>query len=507
MLSFATYGTLLLDATKETDEFLVNELMNCVAIPLQLNGRDNESPFYIDKGTASRYLKGERSIHQKILLGTKKPKVINGASDYFETYIVTLIISAMKADLIANLSRLISTDTTISEKKKGELICLADEKTLASFLANVFLYAVNKPNIILETITENNNLPEQNRYFSGRTDQLDSINILFKKRENSAVNICQTVSGLGGIGKTQLAIEYAYRYCNNFKKCIWFINAETESTVQGYFTTFVNHFNLKLPPDYKIEELQWAVKAWLSDNKEWLLIFDNLEASDTIKPYLPDRINGRIIITTRNTRIDLGTQIALGVFELDEALLFLKKRLSNTADLDMYFYNNNDDDFDVEAPKLISRLGYLPLALEQAAAYIKQTKCTIRKYLVLLTQSGLAAFEETAAAPDNYIKGNNFEKIVTTTWNISFNALNWEGSRQLLNLCAYMAPDKIPVVFFAEMREKLPSPIKEDMANEITKNRIVSELRIYSLTSGDADYINVHRLVQEVIRRSHEVSQ
>jgi hypothetical protein len=66
-----------------------------------------------------------------------------------------------------------------------------------------------------------------------------------------------------------------------------------------------------------------------------------------------------------------------------------------------------------------------------------------------------------------------------------------------------MAPDKIPVSFFEEMREKLPSPIKEDMAKKASRNRIVSELRTYSLTSGDAKYINVHRLVQEVVRKSH----
>jgi len=499
MLSFAVYANYLIDATKENDIDMVNDLMDCIIEPLNLSDKTNDAILKMSKEAVSYLLRGKRPIHQSIMLGSKEKKVIKGAELYFEKNIVSLIIPSMKADLLENLSKAISFDVTIAEQKKTELLSLANEKTLANFLASVFLYAINKPNIMLEKITEHNNLPPQNIYFSGRTDQLESINTLFKKKENNAVNICQTVSGLGGIGKTQLSIEYAYRYCSDFKNCIWFINAETTTTTQNYFISFANHFKLTLPPEFKPEELQQAVKVWLSSNKEWLLIFDNLEFADIIKPYIPDKINGRMIITTRNTQMDFGSQITLGVFDIDEAILFLKKRLSNNEELNLDFYNKNVDDFDVESPNLIKRLGYLPLALEQAAAYIKITKCTITTYLKLLGESGLLAFEEEYAAPGYY------EKIVTATWNISFDNIAHEGARQLLNLCAYMAPDKIPVAFFVEMREKLPSPIKEDMAEERLKIRITTELRNYSLTSGDADYINVHRLVQEVVRKSHEV--
>jgi tetratricopeptide (TPR) repeat protein len=505
MLSFAFYGNILIDATEASDVYLVNELMGCVILPLELMDKTNDAILYIDKETAARFLKGECPIYQEIVLGSKKKEVIDGAVTYFKKKIVNLIIPAMKADLISNLSKSISSDGMISEKKKTELLSLANEDTLAEFLASVFLYVINESNIILEKITEHNNLPPENKYFCGRTDQLKSINNLFKEIGHNAVNICQTVSGLGGIGKTALAIEYAYRYYDSYKNCIWFINADTATTTQNYFVDFANHFNLKLPPEYKPEELQQAVKTWLSENIEWLLIFDKLESVDTINPYLPNMINGRMIITTRNTRIDLGSQIALGVFDTDEALLFLKRRLSNNEKLELDFYNNNDNDFDTEAPNLITRLGFLPLALEQAAAYIKEGKCTIIKYLKLLSESGLSAFEEKYAVPEHYEKSNDFEKIVTATWNISFKSIPYEGSRQLLNLCAYMAPYRIPVAFFARMREKLPSPIKEDMAEERTKINIVGALRVYSLTTGDADYINVHRLVQEVVRKTHKV--
>ena len=459
--------------------------------------------FYLDKVKASYYLNPtpDRPIHQEIMRGSGEPAVVNSAVKYFKNRVCSQINPAMESDVIEQLEKVILLDASISESKKAEFLKLAQKDTLAEFLSSVLLYVVNKPNVILEKITEHNNLLPRNPFFSGRVDQLDNINRLLSKKGN-AVNIKQTISGLGGIGKTQLAIEYAYRYCYDFKNCIWFINAETVTTTQNYFVAFANHFKLPLSSDFSPEDLQREVINWLTVNKDWLLIFDNLETADVATSYLPQKFNGRVIITTRNTEVDLGQHVALDVFDMDEAIDFLTRRFSDDDELNMEFYEK--DDFEKEAPKLVSRLGFLPLALEQAAAYIKKVKCSIANYLEMLGESGLAAFEEEQSLPTNYDKANNFERIVTATWNISFANIANEGARQLLNLCAYMAPDKIPVAFFAEMREKLPSPIKEDMAEQRLRNRIVSELRTYSLTSGDADYINVHRLVQEVVRKSHQ---
>ena len=498
MLNFAVYGNLLLEVTKESAKDLVNELMGCVAIPLGLTKGDNNEPFNIDAPTVTRYLKGERNIHELIMHRSKDKKVTDGAVEYFKKYIVSLIIPIMTADLIEQLSDTIAADDTISAKTKTGLLSLAEESTLADFLASAFLYVIAKPNDngLIMKITENNNLPPRNKYFSGRTNQLESINDLFKKKSNNAVNICQTVSGLGGIGKTQLAIEYAYRYSGSFKNCIWFINAETATTTQSYFGAFAEHFKLSLPIDFKPEELQWAVKTWLTNNKNWLLVFDNLETADSITPYLPDKINGRMIVTTRNTGIDLGVQVSLGVFDADEALRFMQRRFSNDDSLKMEHYPF--DDFVEKAPKLTARLGNLPLALEQAAAYMRKMKYRIADYLRLLGESSVEAFEDEDATAMYY------ERIVSDTWRISFEALS-TSAKYMMNLCAYMAPDRIPVAFFVEMREKLPPPLREDLATELKANRVFGDLRTYSLADGDAYFINIHRLVQEVVRKSHDV--
>ena len=348
-----------------------------------------------------------------------------------------------------------------------------------------------------------NNLPDRNKYFTGREKELASLEKLFDKNQKiDVVSICQTVSGLGGIGKTALAVEYAYRNSKNYKSAIWFLVAESTTTLYNGFVEFANRFKIILPPKFKLEDLQFAIKNWLSENEGWLFIFDNLETNDKIiQPYLPTNINGHFIITTRNTHINIGKPLDLSVFALDEAIDFLKRRFSNDDECKMENYKF--DDFSEKAIELAKRLGLLPLALEQAAAYVCTVRKTITDYLKQLDDVGLEPFKNE----NGYSTPTNYKSIVTATWKISFSKLR-EEERQLFNLCAYMAPNKIPLSFFTEMRHKLPEELN-GLKKALEKDggaELATELRHYSLASGDAYYIDIHRLVQEVVRESHEVS-
>jgi len=415
----------------------------------------------------------------------------------------------IKADILKKQNKktfLSYCELTFSDTVTNDLcknLGISDKPRDVLFLAiyNQFIEFAKSPHddviCVMEKaeITLYNNLPDRNDFFSGRNEKLDSIDALFRRDNKDAVNICQTVSGLGGIGKTQLAIEYAYRYCGNYINCIWFVVAENSTIAYNYFKEFADRMKLNLPPEFMPEELQWAVKVWLAENSNWLLIFDNLESIDVVKPYLPQKNTGRIIITSRNANIDFGISLELGVFSLDESLLFLRKRFSNDDDFKMENYKF--DDFEEYAPKLAVRLGHLPLALEQAAAYIKKVKYRISDYLDLLGESSVEAFLDEDAEALYY------ENIVNDTWKISFEALEI-SAKCIMNLCAYMAPDRIPVAFFVEMRDKLPSPLREELATNQKTNRVFCDIKNYSLANGDAYFINIHRLVQEVTRKSHE---
>ena len=459
------------------------------------SGEETKCSDFLPIGLAN---KGDATYRKRLFQGNRKK--YEGLSAQIKADILKKQTAKTKETFISYCKSTFS-DTVTSDL--CESLGISDKPRDVLFLAiyEQFIEFAKAPDINVNSvmekfeITANNNLPDRNEYFSGRIEKLDSIENLFKLDKKEAVSICQTVSGLGGIGKTQLAIEYAYRYCGNYINCIWFVIAESSTTVYNYFKEFADKLHLNLPPDFKPEELQWAVKTWLSENNNWLIIFDNLETIDVVKSYLPQKYTGRIIITSRNVNIDFGTALELGVFYEDEALCFLKRRFSENDDLRMENYKF--DDFDECAPKLAARLGNLPLALEQAAAYIKRMKYRISDYLKLLGESSVDAFADEDA------KASYYESIVNKTWEISFEALS-TSAQYVMNLCAYMAPDRIPVAFFVEMREKLPSPLREELSTELKTNRVFGNLKDYSLAHGDAYYINIHRLVQEVVRKSHE---
>lgn len=492
MLTFAKLANALIYVTKLENQRLVNLLLGCVYEPLHLVDKTG-TMYYVDKGTCSRLLSGERDVASQIQKNVENTKVLDNAKSYFLKRLIPEIKTVLIDDFLERMSLLIESDTSISVSKKRELLSLATKDSLADFLVSVTLYTIVKSNIAPIDDDIPNNLPERNLYFSGRSDQLDTIDRPLKSRKK-VISICQKISGLGGVGKTQLAIEYGYRHLGDYKDGVWFLSAENSTTVFKSFLNLANLLKIKIPKEFQLEDLQREVKRWLAENHKWLLIVDNLESQADIEPYLPTKIYGKLIITTRNINIKLGECIPLDVFQTEESVDFLKRRFSETFEKKMESYKFSD--FDIKAPLLAKRLGNFPLALEQAAAYIATVRCSITEYLALLAESGTDVFSDDYAAPEFY------EKVVTTTWNISFQAL-CKSSQQLLNLCAYLAPDLIPVAFFVKERDKLPNPLKQDLSQKITTNRIVTELRTYSLTSGDADYINIHRLVQEVIRKKH----
>ncbi|GFI18844.1 photosystem I assembly protein Ycf3 [Lachnospiraceae bacterium] len=333
-----------------------------------------------------------------------------------------------------------------------------------------------------------NNLLPRNEYFTGRSAQLKRIADIFKSKDRIVIR--QTVFGLGGIGKTQLAREYAYRYASEYSTIVWEINAESEETVFGGFSEFARILDFDLPQDFNEEQLGSAVREWMQENSKWLVIFDNLDFERTVSRYLPqNNIKGHILVTTRNTMIGHGETLEIDVFLQEEALAFLCNRLSNCRWLE------NDAAIQMA---LVERLGCLPLALEQAAAYIlNNPSCNYGKYLLMLEQSGLEVFQEEASKPEYY------EKIVVTTWSISYKALSLRGAKQLFNMCAYMGSENIPIDYFVKGRNLLPAPLKNDVSKEISKNRILKQLHDYSLVKVDTKHIHIHRLVQEVVRKKH----
>jgi tetratricopeptide (TPR) repeat protein len=334
----------------------------------------------------------------------------------------------------------------------------------------------------------------RNPNFTGRDVLLKDLHDSLTSGEYAAVN--QAISGLGGVGKTQLAVEYAYRYAADYR-LVWWLRAEDPATLAADYAGLADRLNLpeKNSPD------QWeiirAVRTWLEHNPGWLLIFDNAQQPrdlhDPANPerqYLPSSPTGHVIITSRNPQWGgIARSFPVKPFERPESIRFLSDRTGQRDDR--------------ATDLLAEQLGDLPLALEQAGAYIAETPgSTIAKYLDL--------FQKRHAELLNHGKPLlDYKDSVDTTWRISMDKIRSENENttnenaaaaDLLNLFAFFAPDTIPLALLEKREKYLPASLGPIVNDTIKRGDALTLLRRYSLVESSCDTISLHRLVQLVTR-------
>jgi len=222
----------------------------------------------------------------------------------------------------------------------------------------------------------------RNMYFTGREDAMLSLHDLLTARKMGVTAQICALSGLGGMGKTQIAVEYAYRYADEYAAVLW-ARADSYQSLTTDFVTFVQADVLNLPEKADTDQAQLVegVKRWLQQHKAWLLILDNADDIETVYDFLPTRGEGHILLTTRSQATGPGMK----GFEIEKmgraegALLLLRraKLIAEDASLDVASESER-----VEAEAICTMLDGLPLALDQAAAYIEEN------------QSGLAAYQK-----------------------------------------------------------------------------------------------------------------
>ena len=326
-----------------------------------------------------------------------------------------------------------------------------------------------------------NNIPyARNNCFVGRDRILETIHNTFLYDAGTVV-LTQTVTDLGGIGKTQTALEYAYRYAAKYDYIGW-IAAESETTVVASYKDFAVRMKLLNKDQYNKELIIETVLNWLYSNSGWLFVYDNIEELSEKTSWWPKKNKGNILITTRNHLNKIGTSIKLDVFTIDEAVRFLMKRTGIS-------------DYDEDHLIFSRRLGYLPLALEQAAAFMVKTASSYAEYLELLDKHGFKSLEQVNEVII-------YEKLIMVTLETSINQIKYPAARQILYLCAYLASDNIDPKLFREKAESLPSPLKEIFSDSLESCNIWAELVNYSLLQpqGERGY-SMHRLLQEMLRK------
>jgi hypothetical protein len=272
------------------------------------------------------------------------------------------------------------------------------------------------------------NLPfASNPFFTGRDKMLDDLHAALCKKTAAAITQPQAVHGLGGVGKTQLAIEYARKHCANYDAMLW-VRADSLSELHASLANLVDVLKL---PEVLAREQEVKVQAvigWLCSNQRWLLILDNAdtnEAQAAIQKFLPTDLRGHVIVTSRRANWPVQfADLEVKVLPTPVAAEFLQHRSAKSG-----FNAGNKTD----AEAVANELGCLPLALEQGGAYIARHRVSFAEYLRLLNASRAKLLAERSEG------GTDYQKTVATTWLVSEERLSL-AARALLQIVAFFAP-------------------------------------------------------------------
>jgi tetratricopeptide (TPR) repeat protein len=324
--------------------------------------------------------------------------------------------------------------------------------------------------------TNINNLPYfRNQNFVGRKLLFDRLRSALVSNKTTALIQSKAITGSGGMGKTQLALEYAYRHIDEYG-VIWWIRSEETAVLAEDYASLAIRLGLLEKADKTDAQID-AARRWLEDNVGWLLIFDNARRPGDLNKYLPKIGTGHVIVTSRYQKWDsLANPLDVLEFERPESVEFL---ITRTGFRD-----------EKAADALANALGDMPLALEQACAYIKETGISIKDYL--------ERFQETRRELLNYGNPDTYSNTVASTWDLSVDAACKENpvSLDLLNLCAYLAPDQITRALLVAGSQHMPEPLASDVKNSVKLDQILASLRRYSLINFTFDGFYVHRMVQ-----------
>ena len=313
----------------------------------------------------------------------------------------------------------------------------------------------------------------RNPLFTGREAELRTIAGALRAGQNAAIG--QAISGLGGIGKTQTALEYAYRHQNEYRHIFW-ANAETGDTLNAAYSRFAELLDL---PEKNLAEQRLVietVKDWLATHDGWLLILDNADDLALVPDYLPSSIPGHLLLTTRAHAMGrLAQRVEIKRLSQEEGSRFLLRRCALLGKDDPLEQADPNDL--VLAKEIVRELAGLPLALDQAGAYIEETSCGLQAYLDLYRMH----HADLLRARGGLL--NDHPEAVATTWQLSFERVEQANpaAADLLRLCAFLAPDDIPEMILTEGASQLTPALQELASNPLKLNVAIAELQKYSL--------------------------
>ncbi|MDX2821971.1 FxSxx-COOH system tetratricopeptide repeat protein [Streptomyces ipomoeae] len=328
------------------------------------------------------------------------------------------------------------------------------------------------------------NAPQRNTTFTGRGVILDQLREQLRGGMSVVLPQAQALFGLGGVGKTQVALEYVHRFMADYD-LVWWVSAEDIDNVVSSLAQLGTRIGALGGEDMAMasQEAVQLLARGVPTNR-WILVFDNADDPTELKRFFPRGGGGHILVTSRNQAwAQQGASLPVDVFQRQESVEHLSLRAPGLSA--------------EEADRVAEAVGDLPLAVEQAAAWLYETATPVKDYLRLLAEQTTDVLDLNQAA--------DYPKTVAATWNISIARLKERSpaSVRMLQLCAFMAAEPIAsqLLYSKEMLDELRK-VDRTLTESLMLGRVIREIARFALAKVDqvGNSIQIHRLVQAVIR-------
>jgi hypothetical protein len=317
-------------------------------------------------------------------------------------------------------------------------------------------------------------VPARNPGFVGRKRLLATVRKRLFAGDRAVI---QALHGMGGVGKTQLAVEYAHRYASDYDM-VWWINAEQSGLIGEQFALLAGELGCA-QRDAGIAVMRRAVLAILQEQDRWLLVFDNADKPDDVKDWLPR--GGHVLITSRaHGWAEIAMQVEVDVLSRKESAMMLRSRVPGIGGAD--------------ADRVVAALGDLPLAIAQAAGYMADTGIRAEEYVRLLASRTGEVMDQ--GRPSSY------PQSLAAATHLAFDRLCSEdqAASQLAEIRAFLAPEPVPTDWFTGAAAQLPTPLAESAADPVAWGQVLVRLGRNAMVRVDPAGLQMHRLTQAILR-------